>query len=159
MAVELTAAVAKLVTNPASKPPVISGTTMRVNVRSLPAPRFSGRLFQADVQLLQRRGGGAQRIGQAAHRIGDDEHEPEGRERLAGEGQLHVEAGVQQADAEHEAGNRDRRHRDLLDQAAAGQARAQHDVGERRAQDHVDEAGKSAIEDRVGDHADLNTVV
>ena len=59
-------------TNPASKPPVISGTTMRVNVRSLPAPRFSAGLFQADVQLLQRRGGGAQRIGQAA-RLGDDQ--------------------------------------------------------------------------------------
>jgi hypothetical protein len=36
-----TAAVAKLVTKPASRPPVISGTTTRLSVVSLPAPRFS----------------------------------------------------------------------------------------------------------------------
>ena len=103
------------------------------------------------MELAERGIGGGERVRQAAHRVGDHQHEPEGRERLAGERKLHVVIGAKEPDAEHEAGDRDGRHRHLLDEPAARQPRAQHDVGQHRAQHHVDQAGEPAIEDGVAD--------
>ena len=105
------------------------------------------------MHLRERRGAGAQRVGKPPHRIGDHQRDPGGGESGVEEGQLQPAEGAQVTDREHHAGNGERRGGGPVEQLAAGQARAQDDVGDGCSEDHVHQAREAAIEQGVADHA------
>ena len=109
-----------------------------------------GGLLQRDRNLLQRRIAGAQRVGQAADRKRQHDHDPERRERRAVR-QLHAVKGAQIADAEHDARDGERGRRRPVEPVAADQLRAQHEIGDRGADHDVDQAGERGIDQRVLD--------
>ncbi len=103
-----TAAVMKLVTKPARMPPAISGTTTRRMVRSLVAPSTLGGFLERHVHLLQRRHARAQRIGQAAHGVGQHDQDPGAGDQHVGARQLDALEEAQVADRQHDARHRER---------------------------------------------------
>jgi hypothetical protein len=110
-------------------------------------------LFQRHVQLLQRGHARAQRVRQAAHRVGEHQRDPVAVNADSANGKLEPAEGAQVADAEDHARDRQRRGRGPVEQLAPGKARAQDDVGDRGADDHVEQRGEAAVEQGVADHA------
>ena len=116
-------------------------------------PEGLRRLLERDRDLLQRGHTGAQRVGQASHSVGDHDQHPGRGDRNIGTRHEHAAKRAQIPDGQHQPGDGKGRGGDPVEPLPAWQARAQHDVGDRGAKDHIHPRSQTAIEHRVGDHA------
>ena len=109
------------------------------------------RLFETDVNLLQRGVTGAHGVRQPAHAVGDHKDQPRGSQRRAKSGEVPAVKYAQVADREDDAGDCQRQGGDGIEQVLPRHASSEQQESDGRAEDNIERRGQERIDERV-DH-------